>query len=117
MLTSGRIISTIWGKRGEISRNRATAHFSAFYGQPWNLSMAPMGVSFSMLICYNKRTMRLKVCWNSNLLPSWPLVGFNQCLSHPQWSCHSFTGRALTPSPPSHVQAHSDCLQVKCLQD
>ena len=76
--------------------------------------VAPTGVSFSVLICYNKSTMRLK-CWNSNLLPSWPLVSFNQFLSYPQWSCHSFTGCTLTPSLLSHVQAHSDyCRSSDC---
>lgn len=105
------------GRRERFPGIRPLPTFLAFCGQPWNLSVAPMSVSFSMLICYNKRTMKLKVCWNLNLLPSWPLVGFNQCLSHPQWSCHSFTDCALTPSLPSPVQAHSDCLQVKCLQD
>ena len=33
--------------------------------------MAPVGVSFSMLIYYSDCIIRLKVYWKSNLPPSW----------------------------------------------
>ena len=33
--------------------------------------MALAGVLFSMLECYNEGIMRFKVCWKSNLPPSW----------------------------------------------
>ena len=111
ILTSGRNTLVVSGKGGFFQE---LGHCPLF-GLLWaalEFVVAPTGVSFSVLICYNKSTMRLK-CWNSNLLPSWPLVSFNQFLSYPQWSCHSFTGCTLTPSLLSHVQAHSDCLQVK----
>ena len=67
--------------------------------------MAPVGVSFSMLMCYKERIMRLKV------YAILGLVGFKQFLSYPQWLCHSFNGCALTPSLLSHFQAHLDCWQ------
>ena len=33
--------------------------------------MAPVGVSFSLLICYNERILRLTVYWKSTHPPSW----------------------------------------------
>ena len=36
MLMSGRNILAVPGERVGISRSWATAHFLAFYGQPWN---------------------------------------------------------------------------------
>lgn len=33
--------------------------------------MVPVGVSFSLLICYNQHIMRLKVQWKWTHLPSW----------------------------------------------
>ena len=40
-----------------ISRNWATAHFLILLGTV----MAPVGVSFSLLMCYSERTLRLRV--------------------------------------------------------
>ena len=66
--------------------------------------MAPMGVSLSLLMCYNehilrlmcysKDIMRLKVQWKSTCPPSWTtLVLISVC--HVFGLCHSFNGCAL----------------------
>ena len=43
-----------------ISQVWATAHFLTLCGHPGDV-MAPVGVSFSLLMCYNERVLRLKV--------------------------------------------------------
>ena len=74
--------------------------------------MALVGVSFSMIIYYNERIMRLKVCWKSSY-SILGLVGSNQFLSYSQRLCHSFNGCALPPSLLSH-KGHSQLLEAIC---
>ena len=56
---NGRSIPGILGKV-RISRNWATAHFLNFMVCLGTVMM-PMGVSFSLLMCYNECILRLKV--------------------------------------------------------
>ena len=94
---NGRIIPTLLGKGVGISRNWATAHFLAFYGQPRTV-MAPVGVSFSIskciIIAHNEAQGPLEV-ESSTILG---LIGSNQFMSYHQWLCHYFKVSALTPS-------------------
>ena len=57
---SGRSIPAILGKGVGISRNWATAHFLIFMVSLGTV-MAPVGVSFILLMCYSERILRLKV--------------------------------------------------------
>ena len=57
----------------EISRNWATAHFLVFMVSLGTV-MAPVGVSFSLLMCYNEHILRLKSTGSQifcHLGPSW----------------------------------------------
>ena len=57
---SGRIIPTILRKRAEISRNGPPLTF-------WSLMVSlgtvtvPLGVSFSLLMCYSEQILKIKV--------------------------------------------------------
>ena len=46
-------------------------HFFSVFVWAFGVVMAMVDVSFSILMCYNKCIMRLKVYWKSNLPPSW----------------------------------------------
>ena len=59
-LMNAKTIPSILGKRMEISRNWATAHFLTFMVSLGSV-MVPVCVSLSLLICYNKCILRLKV--------------------------------------------------------
>ena len=48
-----------------ISKNWATARFLTF------MVLTPVGVSFSILMCYTEHVLRLRVEWKSTYLPSW----------------------------------------------
>ena len=52
-----------------ISWNWATAHFLIFLVDLGTV-MVPVGVSFSMMMCYSKLILRLKVDWKSTDPPS-----------------------------------------------
>ena len=67
---SGRIIPTIL-ERGQ--RFPGIGPLITFWPFMVGLGtvMVLVGVSFSMLMHYNERIMRLKVYWKSNLLLSW----------------------------------------------
>ena len=56
---SGRIISTVFCGR-EISRNWATATFWSFMVSLGTV-MVPLGVPFSLLMCYSEHILRIKV--------------------------------------------------------
>ena len=43
-----------------MSRNCVTTHFLMFMVGPGSV-MVPVGVSFSLLVCYNEHMLRLKV--------------------------------------------------------
>ena len=76
-----------------ISRNWATAHFLILMVGLGTV-MAPVGVSFSLLMCYSEHILRLKVWQKSTSLPSWThLVLISLC--HVLGLCHSFKGCAL----------------------
>ena len=53
----------------------------------WSV-MASVGVSFSLLMCYNARIMRLTVSWKLNLPPSWTQLV-------PIGLCHIFKDRVI----------------------
>ena len=55
--------SNYFGKMVEISRNSTTTHFLIFYGWPWK--MVPLGVSFSLQMCYNEHMLRLRSQFSS----------------------------------------------------
>ena len=55
---SGEIFQLFWG-RGENSRNWAIAYFLVSMVGPGTV-MASMGMSFSLLICYNECILRLE---------------------------------------------------------
>ena len=57
---SGRIIPAILGKGVEIPRNWVNAHFLTFMVGLGTV-MAPVGVSFRLLMCCNEHILRLKV--------------------------------------------------------
>ena len=80
---SGRIIPTILWAGRRFPRNWATAHFWPFMVSLGTV-MALVGVSFSMLIYYNERIMRLKVYWKSKSSAILDLVGSNQFILYPQ---------------------------------
>ena len=52
--------SSCFGEGVGISRNWVTAHFLTFMVNLGTV-MAPVGVSFSVLMCYSERILRLKV--------------------------------------------------------
>ena len=52
--------SNYFGEGVEISRNWAPAHFLTLMVGLGTV-MTPVGVSFSLLMCYNERILRLKV--------------------------------------------------------
>ena len=56
----GRSVPALLGKRVEISRNWAINHFLTFK-VCLEIVMAPVRVSFSLLMCYNERILRLQV--------------------------------------------------------
>ena len=59
--------------------------------------IVPVGVLFSLLMCYSEHILRLKVQWKSTCLPSWThLVLISLC--HVLGLCHCFEGCALPPS-------------------
>ena len=62
--------SNYFGEGVEVSRNWATSHSLVFRVGPRTV-MAPVGVSFSMLMYYNECIMKLTIYWKSNLPPSW----------------------------------------------
>ena len=55
----GGVFKLFWGRVG-ISRNWATAHCLTFRVSLGTV-MVSVGVSFSLLMCYNERILRLKV--------------------------------------------------------
>ena len=55
--------SNYFGKMVEISRNSTTTRFLIFYGWPWK--MVPLGVSFSLQMCYNEHMLRLRSQFSS----------------------------------------------------
>ena len=92
---SGRRIPAILG-RGWISKNQATAHFLILMVSLGNV-MVPVGVSFSLLMCFSECILRLTVYWKSTCPPSWThLVLISLC--HVLGLCHSFKCCALPPS-------------------
>ena len=54
----------------EISGNWATAHSWPFMVSLGTV-LVPVGVPFRMLMHYHEHAVGLKVCWKSNLPPSW----------------------------------------------
>ena len=67
---SGRIIPSILEKGWRFPEIRLLPTFWPFMVGLGTV-MVPVGVSFSMEMHYNECIMKLKVCWKSNLLPSW----------------------------------------------
>ena len=61
---SGRIIPSILGKGQRFPGIGSPPTFWPFMVSPGTV-MAPVGVSYSMLIYYNENIMRLKFHWNS----------------------------------------------------
>ena len=59
-LMNEKSIPAILGKRMEISRNWATAHFLTFMVSLGTV-MVPVDVSLSLLMCYNECMLRFKV--------------------------------------------------------
>ena len=60
--------------------------------------MAPVGVLFSMLMCYNECILRLMVQWNWASLQSWTyLILFSLC--HVLGLCHFFLRLCPAPFP------------------
>ena len=55
----GRVFQLFWEGAG-ISRNWATTHFLIFMVSLGTV-MVPVGMSFSLLMCYSERILRLKV--------------------------------------------------------
>ena len=97
----GGVFQLFWKGVG-ISRNWATAHFLILMVCLGTV-MPPVGVSFSLLMCYSERILRLlKVYWKSTCPLSWThLVLISLC--HVLGLCHSFKGCALPPSFLFHV--------------
>ena len=109
--------SNYFGKMVEISRNSTTTHFLIFYGWPWK--MVPLGVSFSLQMCYNEHMLRLRSQFSSvaqscltvsthglqhaspPCLLSTPGVYPNSCPSN--WWCHPIISSSIVP--------FSSCLQ------
>ena len=54
----GQDYSNCFGEGVDISRNWATTHFLAFYGQPWNYHGAGGRVIY--LTCYSEHMVRFK---------------------------------------------------------
>ena len=67
---SGRNILVLLGKGWGFPGIGTTTHFLTFMVRPWTV-MAPVGMSFSLLMCYSEHIMKLKVLWKSIHLPSW----------------------------------------------
>ena len=84
--------------------------------------MAPVGVSFSLVMCYSEPILRLKVQWKSTCPPSWThLVLIRLC--HVLGLCHSFKSCALPPSllfqyestaDQSSTKRHLECFKLQC---
>ena len=89
----GGVFQLFWEGAG-ISRDWATAHFLILMVCLGTV-MAPVGMSFSLLTCYNECILKFKV-W-STCPPSWThLVLIRLCLV--LGLCHFFKGCALPPS-------------------
>jgi len=90
---SGRSYSIYFGEGVEISRNWITAHFLIFMVDLGTV-MTLLGVSSSLLMCYNEHVPRLKVSWKLTHPQSWTyLVLISSC--HILGLRHSFKGCAL----------------------
>ena len=58
--------------------------------------LAPLGVSFSLLVCYNERILRIKIQSKLTCLPSWThLIPISLCCV--LGLCHPFKSCALPP--------------------
>ena len=96
------LFQLFWGRSRDFQELWPFQEFLAFYGWPQNCHGACGCVI--QLMHYNELTMRLKVHWKSNLLPSWAsqvLTGFCRILFF-LMLCHSFNSCTLPPSFLSH---------------
>ena len=87
-----------------------TEHTIVGNGQPQNCHGAAGRVLHHMLMYYNEHIMRLKVCWESHLLPSWVCVHdklFQSCpsLCNP---IHYSLPRSLCPWDSPHKNSSVD---------
>ena len=67
---SGRVTPTISGKRWRFPGVELPPTFLTFVVSLGTI-MVPVGVSFSLLTCYNEHILSLKVLWKATSLPSW----------------------------------------------
>ena len=66
LYTKCKDYSNNFGEGERTSRNWAKDQFLAFFCL--GTVMEPVGVSFSMLMCYNECIMRLRVNWKSSII-------------------------------------------------
>ena len=82
----------LFGGGAEIFRNWTTTHFLVF--DSLATVMVLLGVSFSLLMCYNEGILKIKVYSKLTSLPSWThLILISLCCA--LGLCYSFKGCAL----------------------
>ena len=116
---SGRIIPTVLRKGQRFPGIRPSPTFWPL-GVGLGTVRAPLGMSFSLLMCYNECILKTRVQLNFTCLPSWiHLILISLCCV--LVLCHSFKGYAVPPSLPiaqgqvyfirkKHHQALSCCI-------
>ena len=97
----GGLFQLFWGRGGDFQE---LGHHPLFWSLMVSLGTGtvPLGVSFSLLMCYNECTLRIKISLKLTRPSSWTSLG---CVLGP---CHSFKSCAL----PSSQWVSGEALQI-----